>query len=352
MKNLILLMALLAAGSAMAQQDNDPNIFIITTDGFRWQEVFNGADPALINDPAFVDDTALIRQLYWDSSVTERRKKLMPFFWNVIARQGQLYGNRKLDNKVNVGNIYKISYPGYNELLTGYPDLKPVLNTPTLNSNISVLEYLNQQPAYKDKVVAFTSWYIFPFLLNSQRNPMLINAGYKRLNEDSTDVTGLVQDTLDPHTHTRYDMLTYLTARDYIRKHHPKVVFISFGETDDYAHQGRYDRYLQQAAEVDRMIGQLWYDLQTDPFYRNNTSLVISTDHGRGSRPGAWSRHNGLIRGSGDIWLALLGKGISAGGEMQTHEKIMQSQIAATIAMLAGKIFVADHRIGRAMVLK
>lgn len=25
-----------------AQQNSSPNIFIITTDGFRWQEVFNG----------------------------------------------------------------------------------------------------------------------------------------------------------------------------------------------------------------------------------------------------------------------------------------------------------------------
>ena len=68
------------------------NIFIITTDGFRWQEVFTGADPDLMGNPSFVKDTALTRQRYWDEDVLSRRAKLMPFFWSVIAAKGQLYG--------------------------------------------------------------------------------------------------------------------------------------------------------------------------------------------------------------------------------------------------------------------
>ena len=81
----------------------------------------------------------------------------MPFFWNVIAEQGQLYGNRNLQNKVNVKNIYKISYPGYNEILTGYAD--PILN-PNLrlnNKNRNLLEFLNQQSRLEGKVVVFGS---------------------------------------------------------------------------------------------------------------------------------------------------------------------------------------------------
>jgi hypothetical protein len=60
--------------------------------------------------------------LYWDLTPELRRQKLMAFFWNTIARQGQIYGNRLYQNKMNVSNIYKISYPGYNEMLTGCPD--------------------------------------------------------------------------------------------------------------------------------------------------------------------------------------------------------------------------------------
>ena len=55
-------------------------------------------------------------------SSEERRKLLMPFFWNTIAKQGQVYGNRRYSNNVNTANKYWFSYPGYNEIFTGYPD--------------------------------------------------------------------------------------------------------------------------------------------------------------------------------------------------------------------------------------
>ena len=85
------------------------NIFVITIDGFRWEELFNGADSSLIFDTRYVKDTMLTRQMFWDSTPSLRRQRLMPFFWNVIAKQGQLYGNRLFNNKVDVKNIYKIS---------------------------------------------------------------------------------------------------------------------------------------------------------------------------------------------------------------------------------------------------
>ena len=72
------------------------NVFIITIDGFRWQELFNGADEAVLSNDQYVKDTALARQLFWDSTATLRRNKLMPFLWNVVAANGQVYGNRFL----------------------------------------------------------------------------------------------------------------------------------------------------------------------------------------------------------------------------------------------------------------
>ena len=40
--------ALLASCSKV---DNDPKVIVITFDGLRWQEVFTGADSALVSDP-------------------------------------------------------------------------------------------------------------------------------------------------------------------------------------------------------------------------------------------------------------------------------------------------------------
>ena len=328
------------------------NIFIITTDGTRWQEIFNGADSALLYDTRFVQDTAISRQLYWDESPLERRKKLMPFFWNVIAKQGQLYGNRNKDSKVNIKNLYKISYPGYSELLTGYPDPRPVLNSPQYNRNISVLEFLNALPAFKDSVAAFTSWNVFPFILNKKRNAMLQNSGYTSLNDslEGIQVVNEVQEKVEQKYKTRYDLLTFFTAKEYIKQHHPRVVFLGLGETDEFAHKGQYDLYLQQIANVDKMIAELWYYVQTDPFYKNNTTFLISTDHGRG-RNNKWTAHHTFIRGSGEIWLAMLGKDIVSLGEMQEVKTLYQNQVAATVAFLLGEEFTSNRKIGKPISL-
>ena len=72
---------------ALAQTKTE-NIILVTLDGLRWQEIFEGADSALINNPKYSADTLLTKLQYWDTDVIERRKKLMPFFWNVIARKG------------------------------------------------------------------------------------------------------------------------------------------------------------------------------------------------------------------------------------------------------------------------
>jgi hypothetical protein len=318
------------------------NIFIITTDGFRWQEVFTGADTGLIKNPRWVQDTALLKQMYWDSSAEVRRRKLMPFLWGTVAQQGQLYGNRHFYNYVDVANIYKISYPGYNEMFTGYPDPVFVPNIPLRNPNTNIFEWLNANDEYAGKVAAFSSWNIFSSILNKKRNHLPVNAGYEKLQDDSSENNELIntsQDFIVRKKNTRYDLLTFLSAREYIEHHQPRVVLIGFGETDEFAHSGRYDLYLQQAANVDRMIAELWYFVQTSSFYRNKTTFIITTDHGRGRKPDSWFKHGILTKGSGETWLALIGPGISPEGEIRTRHQVYQKQIASTIARFLGKPF-------------
>ena len=343
-----LLSITLFIGSLCFSQSSVQNIFIITTDGYRWQELFNGADSVLINDPSYVMDTSLIKQLFWDNDPEIRRKKLMPFFWSVIASHGQLYGNRQNDSKVDVKNIYKISYPGYDEILNGYADPLPKLNLPFLNNNVSLLEYFNKTEKYKGKVAAFTSWNLFHYILNDKRNKMILNSGYEQLQFDFSETTQIinsVQSGVNDKGHTRYDLLTFLSAKEYILKNHPKVVFLGLGETDEMAHQNKYDDYLKAGNEFDRMVGELWYYVQTDPFYRNNTTFIITTDHGRGSKPSKWHTHNFLTKGSGEVWLALLGKGISPLGEIKANKIIYQQQLAATIADLLGEPYLPKHPV-------
>ena len=339
---------------ATAQSFQAENIFIITLDGVRWQEVFNGADLTLINNNQFTKDTSLAKQMFYDPSAEERRKKLMPFFWNVIQQRGQLYGNRKYDNYVNVVNGHRFSYPGYNEILTGYPQ-GIHSNKPIENENSNILEFLNNIPAYSNEVVAFTSWSIFPQILGTQRNHLPVYSGYGSLPDTANTAMQLlheVQDkVIDDTTATRYDALTFVAAREYVEQHQPKVVYLSFGDPDECAHRGEYDQYLQSLNNIDRMIAQLWYFIQSNPAYKDKTSLLITTDHGRGKKVKHWKSHNFLLKGSADIWLALMGPAITPAGEIKVKQQIYQEQIANTIAWLLGTRFTANHPVADPITL-
>lgn len=337
------------------------NIFIITLDGFRWQEVFSGADASLICNEDYTPDTATMKLLYWSADKEERRKKLLPFFWNVIANKGQLYGNRHYDNRVNTSNLYSISYPGYNEILTGNTDVTISSNRKINNFNMTVLEYLNTKEAFKGKVAAFTSWDVFPYILNKERSGIVVNSGYQTMEgSDENAVQRLITKVQDgighDNTSTRHDELTFLTAHDYIQTNKPKVVYLGFGETDEAAHEGRYDRYLEKAAEADRMIARLWHLVQTTPGYKDNTTFIITTDHGRGNKSRNWSNHGAWVTGSSQTWLAILGPHVPPAGEIKEDQQIYQKQLAQTIAAFLGERFETDqpaasaislHEIGR-----
>lgn len=331
------------------------NLFIITLDGFRWQEVFTGADSGLINDEKSTPDTGTMKDMYWAVDPEQRRKKLMPFFWNVLATKGQVYGNRYFNNKVNVSNLFSISYAGYNEILTGNPDITIYSNMKKKNPNTTVLEYLNNTKEFENKIVAFTSWDVFPFILNEQRSGLTLNSGYEKMDEDSAgqSLINKVQDeAVYNKTATRHDELTFVAAKEYIQKFHPRIVYLGFGETDEEAHRGRYDLYLEKAAQIDKMIGELWHYVQSTPGYKDNTTFILTTDHGRGKSPSAWADHSFFVKGSSQTWLAFIGPDIAALGEMKNEEQIYQKQIAQTIASLVGKNFQSGKYIAPAIALK
>ena len=310
-------------------------LFIITLDGFRWEEVFKGADSSLINDPEVTNDTSFTKALYWDDNQEERRKKLLPFFWNVINKQGQLYGNRIYNNNVNVSNPYALSYPGYSELLTGGVDYRIYGNDKRKNNNKNILEILNNSTAYPGKVAAFTSWDVFPYILDKKeqnKSGFVLNSGLQNIdgNHLSTAeglVNSLQREMMEDNSETRYDALTYIACKEYVLKNKPSVVFLSFSGTDNAGHADRYDQYLQEANNADRMIGELWRMIQKLPEYAGKTTFLITTDHGRGDKKGNWARHGFLVSSSSQTWYALIGNTVVPHGEMKMRTQVYQKEL-------------------------
>jgi Type I phosphodiesterase / nucleotide pyrophosphatase len=342
----ILLFILLSVTAANAQQHKTENVVVVTLDGMRWQEIFGGVDSVLLKNKSYTREPDAVKARFWAADAGERRKKLFPFFWTTIAGRGQLYGNRNLGNLVNVSNRYQFSYPGYNEIFTGYPDTAVNSNDKIRNKNTNVLEFLNRQKGLTGKIAAFSSWDAFPYILNDRRSGIYVNAdvdtlrfsgeGFRTINE--------MQFLTARPLGMRPDLLTYFAAKEYIKAYMPRVLYIAWDETDDWAHAGQYDQFLNSAHAADGMIGDLWNTLQSIPQYKDKTTLIITCDHGRGDKiKDQWKDHGNQVEDSGGIWLAVIGPDTPSTGEVSTKTQLYQKQWAATIALLMGFDFHPDQ---------
>lgn len=354
MKNFITALLLLGTLNAFAQKVE--NIIIITTDGFRWQEMFGGMDSAVANNSKFNQgDSSGIYKKYWATDAAERRKKLMPFFWSTIESNGQIYGNRNFNNKVNVANRYWFSYPGYNEIFTGYPDTLINSNGYKPNPNTTLTEFLNKQPLFKNKVAAFGAWDAFERILNKERSKVPVVNAFDKIpaGPNSNLLNKMLEDSYKPFgLEECQDIFTHYAALDYLQTKKPGVLYISYGETDEWAHSGRYKDYLNAAHQVDKWIGDLWNYLQSNPTYKNKTALFITTDHGRGDAiKKEWTSHGSDIKGADEIWFAAMGPGIKTKGEVKVPQQFYQEQFAQTIASLLGVYFSCEHPVAKKIEL-
>lgn len=351
-KIFILLFAFCLATFASAQpKGKTENVVLVTLDGFRWQELFNGADSAFMKQQEHLKD-AKLKEKFWRDDVTARRKELLPFFWGTIGVKGQLYGNRKYDNKVNVSNQMWFSYPGYNEILTGKADDERInSNDKNYNPNTNVLEYINSKPAFKGKVAAFTSWDAFPYIINDQRSGVFVSTGVEaikgnNLNEREKMMNQLMESLPNPLGDVRLDAFTFYYGMEYMKKNKPRVMFFAFDETDDFAHGGEYGAYLNAAHYTDRFLSELWTYLQSDPQYKDKTTLLITCDHGRGNNAEDWKHHGKKIAEADQIWFAVMGPDSKPLGEVKEPGQLYQNQLAKTIAGFLGLDFVPTEKAG------
>lgn len=336
---------------AFAQKNKTQNVILVTLDGMRWQEIFNGADSAFMKQQQSLKD-AKLREKYWRDDLQARREALFPFIWKTVATQGQLYGNRTAGSFVNVTNNQWFSYPGYNEILTGKADDARVnSNDKVYNPNQNVLEFIQSRPGFSKKVAAFTSWDVFPYIINDKRNSILVSAGQVPApspNDTENILNKLMPSVPNPLGEVRLDAFTFYYGLEFMKKNKPRVIYFAFDETDDFAHAGEYGAYLNSAHAADGFLAELWSYVQSDPNYKGTTSMIITVDHGRGPGKEDWKHHGIKIAGADQIWMAIIGPDSPAVGEVKSGQ-IYQKQVAQTLASLLGFTFKTDAGQGDAV---
>ncbi len=326
-------------------------LILVTLDGVRGDEMFGGMDLETLKASSEGKDVRdqEVYQRFWASTPEERRLNLMPFFWGTLMKQhGFILGHRQKGSIVQLRNRHRFSYPGYAEILTGRARDRIIKsNEKVRNPSPTLLEFLKSEWQLKfQEVAAFASWETMDFIVQQQKGAIYSNAGHQTYISRDPVMRWLSKaqfQTRSPWDSVRHDYYTFTFAMDYVQHRSPRVLYLALGETDDWAHDGRYDRVLQALHQSDQYLRVLWEYYQSRAETKGRTCFVMTTDHGRGGNPYNWMHHNDKLEESQYTWLSVACPGLTRRGELMEHPPVFAEQIAATTAMLMGLNYVEKH---------
>lgn len=66
-----------------------------------------------------------------------------------------------------------------------------------------------------------------------------------------------------------------------IDESHPHFMLVYLADVDHAGHSGNWLEYTTAIQTADSLVNVLWQKLQSDPFYENSTTMIVTNDHGR-----------------------------------------------------------------------
>jgi hypothetical protein len=341
---------LLIAPPGFAEELKTQNVILLTLDGVRIEEIFAGLDEtiAAYDEQKIYSEIATARERYGTGNAEQKRAALMPNLWQQLIPQGVMLGNPAYNNHVKVQNQAGWSRPGYTEIMTGGPRVEVEEYDDQRFAHKTVLEVAQEQLQLEyGQVIQIGSSGTYARSAASTDDALLMigskdtipmpfgSAAMDELAELRRQVMGLWEEGTN-------DVLTFRMAQAYLQKNQPRVMWLALLNTDDWAHEDRYDRYVEYLHLADDLIGELWATVQSNDAYRDKTTLIITTDHGRGREGSNWSEHDTpTIPGTNDIWMAVIGPDTPDVGEARSPGTTYQGQAATTMLHYLG----IDYRL-------
>lgn len=296
---LITAFATLAASSAFwvpqraaADPTNGANVILLTLDGVRWEEVFHGVDPGQSLDA---------------------NPKIFEFLLGTLAKQGPLVGDRRRGETVRVSNRAQNSLPGYQSIMAGAS--QPCASNACGRIGVETFpeRLLHDLDLKREQVAVISSWEKIAHAVEHVEGTLFVNAGPKPLafpglppgsaNDGEAETVNRAQaGESPPWGSARYDKHTFAHSMNYLRKHRPRFMFISLNDSDEWGHKGEYDKYVATLRQQDAWIKELVTTLDSMGEYGKKTTLIITTDHGRGAA-NEWGEHGSGYANSGAVWI-------------------------------------------------
>ena len=112
------------------------------------------------------------------------------------------------------------------------------------------------------------------------------------------------------------DELSVYVAKRLMQQEAPSLLWITMHDMD-IAHSGAYSLYIEGIRRTDRLCSELWAAVQSEPEYKDNTTLFILPDFGRDADYDAggngFQHHRTGDAASRTTWMMALGKGVREG---------------------------------------
>jgi hypothetical protein len=284
------------------------NVVLITIDGVRWQEVFRGVDAAYAEE-ALMPHSAVVPPA-----------RLVPNMHRLFFEGGTALGDPGLPGGFFASGPHYVSLPGYVELMSGATsectrnDCMPALGT-TLPEEVSYA-----LAAGPGQVAIFASWEVIARVSSGERPDVLVVAGSSE---------GAEAPAYPGHGAYQADRQTRFQAIRYLLERRPRFLWVSLGDTDEWAHRRDYRNYLVALRGADAFVGEVAAHLDEMGDYGKSTALFVTTDHGRGA---GFADHG--EDESSNVWLLARGPGLPPRGSVGTGDTRYLRDVAPTIRSL------------------
>jgi hypothetical protein len=310
---------------------------LITIDGVRAEDVFDGADLAL--GPGA------------QASKVGKPEAVMPRTHRLVATRGVALGSdRPGCGTVRTASGANVSLPGYLEIFTGR---KTRCRDNGCDRTDRATVFDEAAGAGLWPVASIGSWEVLDHAVSDGSQNVLVAEGTQRWPGPRPVMGGHMEelvsageraDSYPGHAKYRPDVHTAAIALEYLRTAAPAVLHVGLGDADEWGHKNEYPKYLEAIAKADAFIGQVADTLEGMGDLGQRTTVIITTDHGRNQD---FRHHAATSPTAARTFVIAFGARVQPRGVICSQRDVTLADVAPTVREILGLARDTSPEAGR-----